>query len=155
MTRTVLCNPGGTIRRVASNGALAAGGLAIWTAETDFEYELEAVVMDIVCTATVGNRNFMVWLQDGGTIYWFGALSANVTAGQTCGYDISFGNEGTPSTTVRRNIANTASTNVQVRELCPIRSAGDGVVLVVDDINNVDATDAVTYRVVARKYTGP
>ena len=59
----------------------------------------------------------------------------------------------TPSTAVRRNIANTANTNIQVRENTSITTLTAGQFLRVRDITAVDVADALTFAVSYYAYT--
>lgn len=147
--------PGGTFRRFGANGtAISAGGLRIGTCPVGKRWVLLSVVCDVVCTATVGNRILMVSITtDNNTNDWLGAVSAAVTAGQTGGYDVGFGAPlATPSTAVRRNLANTGNTNIQVRETssCNVIAATGGIMI--DDTADIDNADAVSYRLCVMEY---
>jgi hypothetical protein len=150
--------PGGTPAvLVIDNSGITAGGLnTIGTWAATVKRNLLGVTIDVVCTATVGNRTIGARLLDAaGNILWVGSTSAATTAGQTCGYDVVFGMNGTPSTAVRRNLLNTGNTNVQVREFCPMSQlvGGANVSLVIDDYANVDNADAVYSRSNYQEYT--
>ena len=150
--KQVVTRIGGTLTRNALAGsAIGATGTG-FAVPTSKEWELLAVVFDVVCTATVGNRVFIVSLFDTANNEWVSAASASVTAGQTCGFDVGFGNVGAPSTTVRRNLANTGNVNVMVREMCPIDSLFAGWIVKIDDVANIDNADAVTGYMFFRQY---
>jgi hypothetical protein len=127
------------------------GGLGL-TVPAGFMWELFSYSVDLVATATVGNRTPVLRIRAvNGTPLWMGTTSANVTAGQTGGYDVSFGNVGAPSTTVRRNLADTGNTNVQVRDMCPVKWLNAGDVLFYRDPAAIDAADAVTGGITYRQ----
>jgi len=144
MSNTVFTNPGGKV--VCSNLQStigAAGGVILFTVPTGKRWVVEALSIDITCTATVGNRTFGVWSTDQlGNRAFMGTTSAATTASQVCGIDVFFGGTGAPSTTVRRNIANSGNTNVQVRESIPIKTMRAGQLIALDDYASIDVADA-------------
>jgi len=127
---------------------------------------LDSFSVDITATATVGNRFYGVYVNDIlGSQDWAGALATVTTAGQICGYDVSFGDVGPASTVVRKRLSALTSTNVQVREYCPIRAleprlqttlgganAAGPIGIVVFDTATIDAADSMLWRVVGRVY---
>lgn len=150
MTQNVNTRPGGTIRLLY--GAVA--GFAL-TVPANKRWQLLSFVTDWTASATVGNRVIHGLIVGGGGSQntWRGASSGNTAAGQVCGYDIGFGCPlNTPSTTVRRNIANTANTNIQVRENTSLTLLAAGDILSLVDSAAVDANDVITYRVVVLEY---
>ena len=116
--------------------------------------QLLGVTIDVTHSATAGNRQLYAWiLSPTGATMWVGALSAIATANQITGYDIGFGNPlGTPSTTVRRTIAGTANTNIQVRESTALSWFAVGAGVSIKDINNTDPADVVATRFVTLEY---
>jgi len=148
----VSTKPGGAKSVTGFTLGLPAGGQGLNVPAGKF-WVIQSCIADVVCTATVGNRTIGGRVVVGGTtFYWFGATSAATTAGQTCGYDIGFGNVGAPSTTVRRNIANTANTNIQVREMCPITILRAGDSVTIDDYADIDVADQITMRLWYSEY---
>lgn len=152
--KQVVTRPGGTIVRTTSADAITATGQDVIVIPAGKEGEPIAVVSDYTASATVGNRVLVATIRvsAAGNIVWMGTSSANVAAGQVCGYDISFGQVGTPSTTVRRNLAETGNVNVMVREFCPIKRMAAGWVLNIDDIANIDVADVLTHKTVITRY---
>jgi len=135
-----------------AGGGVTIGNTIILPPAVGFKRTLLGIQADVVCSATVGNRILYARINDtvGGVIYWIGPASAAVTAAQTGGYDIAFPN-GPVNTTVRRNIANTANTNVQVTTTCPHIALCVGVngalpSIQIVDAAGIDAADAVTWR---------
>lgn len=148
--QTVLANPGGTIKTSAGTAAIgAAGGLPIFAVPTGKRVRLLQITTDTTMSATVGNRQMYMWITSAaGANIWLGTASANTAAAQICGYDVGFGSPlNTPSTTVRRSIAQTANTNVQVRENAALIELAAGSGIAIDDIANIDVADVVTYRI--------
>lgn len=148
--KQVVITPGGRVRLYF--GSLAAFSLAVPTGK---RWKILSFVADWTASATVGNRVIHAVIIGGGGAQniWRGASSGVTTASQVCGYDIGFGSPlNTPSTTVRRNIANTANTNVQVRENTSINMMIAGDIITLTDIAAVDANDVVTYRVLVEEY---
>lgn len=140
--------PGGNVQGLVVNAVgIGATGYAVM-APGSARSKFVGCTIDIVCSGTVGNRIFNVKVLDNGAnVRWIGQSSAAVTAGQTCGYDVAFGANGPVSTTVRRNIADTANVNVMVRENCIFYEAAPiGWTVIVDDTANIDNADAVTAR---------
>lgn len=133
---------------------LVAAGLTVGLVPTGVTCNAMFLTLDIVCTGTVGNRIVYVRVVDAGTrTIWAGSVAAAGTAGQTIGYDVAFAVPGaTPSTTVRRNLGNTANVNVMVRENCPLSVLGPGYSVVIDDTADVDIADAVTSRFTYRAF---
>ena len=110
-------------------------------------WQLIGWVSDYTTTATVGNRVILGLMKNGaGSTTWIGAASAAVVASKVCGYDFSFGSISGPNTTVRRNLANTANTDIQVTTQSPVTLLQAGGSIVLFDATAVDAAD--TYRVV-------
>lgn len=140
--------PGGTITHENNSFAITS---AVATPLGSNQIQ-QAVVADIVASATVGNRAIYATLTYGSVVMWRGPTSAVVTAAQTLGYDISFGGSAGTSTTVRRTIAGGANTNVQVNCTCPITSLLPGCTLGFTDATAVDNADAVTWRSVYSRY---
>lgn len=142
--------PGGTITTTAAATIMA---FAASTVPAGFRRRIYTWVSDITCTATVGNRLFVVRVRDAlGNIIWIGPLSAAVVAAQICGYDVVFGSGAATSTTVRRNIANTANTNVQVLCSSGLQELAAGYVVDVIDTAAVDANDVATFRTTCVDY---
>lgn len=139
---TVITNPGGVKNAYSATLAIGATGNGL-TCPPNKKWVLEALVADVVCSATVGNRILIARV---GNIFWVSPSSAAVTAGQTGGIDVSFGTAGAPSTTVRRNIANTGNTNVQVIAQCPIKTLTAGDTLTVQDTAAIDVADSISFR---------
>lgn len=153
MTENVYTTPGGTLGIGQINGTMgAADGLVIYTVPSGKRAELLGLVSDVVATATVGNRVITVKIKSGGVLDWIGASSGNTAATQTCGYDVCFGSCGAVSTTVRRDLADAANTNVQVREFCPFSRIKAGQTVTIDDLSNIDVADAVKYRLYYVEY---
>jgi len=151
---TVITNPGGTVKLAQAASAIAAGGLTIYSPATGKIAKLLSFSSDTTCTATVGNRVLQVRAVATvtGLPMWVGAASGNVTAAQVGGYDVAFGGAGAPSTTVRRNRADTNNTNVQVREFAPEIWLRAGDSFTIDDSANIDATDSCNHTLVYVEY---
>lgn len=132
----------------ANTFAIGATGNGVTVPANKF-WKVLGVTVDVVCSATVGNR---VIIGRVGNIYWVGPASAATTAGQTCGYDIGFGNAVAPSTTIRRNIANTGNTNIQVICSCPYSILGAGDTITIQDTAAVDVADSITWRMYYIEY---
>lgn len=149
----VTTKPGGVITAAGAVTGVPAGGLTVVTVPVGKRWVPMSFTSDTTMTATVGNRLLIVRVMTGATIVWMGASSAVVTAAQVGGYDVAFGaSNGTPSTAVRRNLADTASTNVQVRENCPIAQMKAGDSIVIDDTANIDVADSCTGRLYYVEY---
>lgn len=150
MTKNVLTHPGGTIKSSAGSAAIgAAGGLPIFAVPAGKVAEILQITTDTTMSATVGNRSMYIWITSAlGSNMWLGQASANTPASQVCGYDVGFGSPlNTPSTSVRRNIAQTANTNIQVRENSCLKLLAANSGIAIDDINNIDVADVVTFRI--------
>lgn len=140
----VRTTPGGTITATAI-GAIYA--FAASTVPAGSRRVFYSWVCDVTATATVGNRILVARVRDAaGNVMWVGPASTAVTAAQVGGYDIVFGAGFATSTTVRRNIANTANTNVQVLCSSGMREMAAGYVVDVYDTAAIDANDVVTLR---------
>lgn len=148
--------PGGSFKIQGANGAaITAGGVRIGgSVPAGKIWEVLSVSCDLVATATVGNRIIYAYITcTNATTDWIGASSTAVAAAQTGGYDIGFGAPlATPSTTVRRNLANTANVNVMVRESTACRWIGATGGIVIDDAADIDVADALSWRIQYREY---
>jgi len=145
--------PGGTVVSAGGTGAIGAGGIALFVVPAGQKWLLLGMVSDTTMSATVGNRILQCRAQIAGAPIWIGAASAAVAAAQVGGYDVGFNSAiGTPSTTVRRNMANTANTNVQVREMCPLGLMGPGYNMIIADSAAVDAADSVNWNYTYVRY---
>jgi len=143
--------PGGDIVSANDGGNIGATGRSI-AVPAGFKYSVQMLTTDTTMTATVGNRVLVGYVYDNlGSLRWVGSASANVTAAQVGGYDIMFGAGGAPSTTVRRNLANTGNTNIQVRENCPISELGPGWYITIADVAAIDAADQLIMRLSVRR----
>jgi len=151
-TRTV---PGGLIvNSIVTSGAIGVSK-TVYTVPTGKRARPTNLVSDITASATVGNRVLVARVLDpNANVIWIGSSSGAVTAAQIGGYDIGFGMPGTPSTTVRRNIANTANTNVQVRELSGITDLLAGSTINIMDVTAVDVADLIVCRTSVIEYDG-
>jgi len=140
---TVLTNPGGTLREITiSNIAL---GNSLFTVPAGKRWRVLSLVSDTTMTATVGNRTLVLRLYPVLSNAWIGTTSGNTAATQKCGYDVGFGSPiNTPSTTVRRNLGNTANVNIMVREStsCNMFAAGGTAIMI--DAAGIDAADATS-----------
>lgn len=143
----------GGLTAVTTFTAGIAGGVG-FTVPANKKWELQSFISDTTMTATVGNRTILLRiLSAAGQAYWVGTLGAATTAAQVCGYDIGFGAPiNTPSTTVRRNIANTGNTNVQVRESCSAVLLPPGSVLQLIDVAGIDGADSAVCRLIYTEY---
>jgi len=139
--QTVVSNPGGTIKVENVNGAFP-GGSNIFTCPAGKRRVPLAFIADFTTVATVGNRSINIRIAGVGGTNWIGATMAALAASQVGGYDIAFA-PGTVNTTVRRNIADSANTNVQVREFCPYLQMKAGDYITVVDSAAIAATDTV------------
>jgi len=150
---TIYVNPGGTIKHKAFNSAIGATGGSI-TVPTGKRWDILQLTADLTTSATVGNRVMQCRIVSyDGDVTWVGAASGNVAASQVGGYDVAFGGSlATPSTTVRRNMANTANTNVQVRETSGARALKEGGFIVIDDSANIDNADALLMELLVVEY---
>lgn len=148
----VTTKPGGTSRSIATGAVAigAAGGLTIYTVPAGRKCIGISLTGDYVASATVGNRLVYLRITDQfAQLVWIGAQSAALTAGLTGNYDCSFGvNNATVSTSVRRNIGNTAATSIGVRENCSIGQFPAGYTFIIDDGANVDVADTYDTRMV-------
>jgi len=151
MQKQITVRPGGTLKHVASTQAMPAAG-AFFQVPPTKEWEVHGLVTDTTTTATVGNRVLCASLVLDTVVYWRGASSGNVAASQVGGYDVQFGSSTATSTTVRRNIAGTANTNVQVLCACPYKRLKANTVIYIDDTANIDVTDATTLRITYNEY---
>lgn len=134
--------------------AIGASGLNLIFCAVGLTTVPQQITADVVCTGTAGNRVFVARILDAsGNVVWMGTESAITTAGQTCGYDVNFGGAAGVSTTVRRNMANTGNTNVQVRENCGPLTLGPGYLFLLDDTANIDNADLVTSTCLRRVYS--
>jgi len=154
--KQVVVRPGGTVRRLGANGTAigAAGGLAIASCPSGKLWELCFVSIELVASATVGNRQLVTKITvDNSTTDWIGATSGNVAAAQIGGYDVAFGAPlGTPSTTVRRALVAAANTNVQVRETSGLRFIKASGNIIIDDIADIDNADTINWRLQVIEY---
>lgn len=147
--------PGGSIITSKVDAQGISTGRVLYTVPTGRRSIIRSCVSDLVASATVGNRILIARILDGSAnVLWIGSASTAITAAQTGGYDIGFGMPGTPSTTVRRNLGNTANVNVMVRESSPILELGPGSTIVLIDTAAIDVADAVTSRVNVIEYDG-
>lgn len=139
--------PGGELKNsIITAFGVSAAGLSLFVVPTGKEVIPLSLSTDVTCTATVGNRTIGIRIDDGTYIMWIGATSAATTAGQVCGYDIGFGNPlSTPSTTVRRNMANTGNVNIMVRENTSITRLAAGSRIIIDDYADVDIADSANW----------
>jgi len=150
-TRQVVTIEGGTLFIVNRQSTINSGA-QVFTVPAGKRWILQSYTSDLICSATVGNRTAIVFISDDIGPIWMGEITGNIAASQTGGYDISFGKVGTPSTTVRRNLANTANTNVQVRTNCPVFELDAGCTITYDDLANIDNTDVLNHVLVYRQY---
>lgn len=134
---------GGVPGGIGNAGGIGATGIQV-TVPPGFRWELEQLSCDVTMTATVGNRILQcIVVGPDGVSVWQGAASAVVAAAQVGGYDCAFGAPlATPSTTIRRNRANTGNTNVQVRETSGIKHLAAGAYVRVYDSAVIDVADA-------------
>lgn len=148
-TRTI---PGGT-PGIQPRVTTIASGAQVYTVPANKKWSLESYVSDTTCTATVGNRILIVSVRSNdGTTLWNGPSSAAVAAAQVGGYDVGFGYANAPSTTVRRNLANTASTNVQVICSCPLKTLNAGCTVRILDTAAIDNADALNHNLCYTEY---
>jgi len=120
MTESVYTHPGGTQYSSVDTTTIAAVGGSVFIVVPDGKRrKIFTLMTDTTMSATVGNRNIIIMVKDrNGNNQWIGLASANVAAAQVCAYDVGFGgSNNTPSTSVRRNLTNTAAVNVAVAEL--------------------------------------
>jgi len=137
--------PGGTSKYILRSGVAMNSGAQIITVPTGKRWKLLCLAGELTASATVGNRLLFVYLKEtAGTVIWVAETAAATTAAQICGYDLAFGIGGTPSTTVRRNFALSANTNVQVRSLCPMDMLNAGDQIVFKDAATIDNADTLT-----------
>jgi hypothetical protein len=144
---------GGVVWSFINDGGIGAAGRT-YTVPVGKRWLLMSSVADVTCTATVGNRVILtrVLSQPGGRPIWMGTSSAAVTAAQVGGYDVYFGAPSGISTTVRRNLANTGNTNVQVRDACSITYLPAGWQITLADVAAIDVADAVTWTLCYVEY---
>jgi len=142
---------GGVIQTVATTQALPAAG-AFAQVPPNKEWLLQGAIIDVTATATVGNRVLSAYIQEGATTLWRGPSTAAIAAGQVGGYDIAFGAGAATSTVVRRNLANTANTNVQILCSCPYRTLRQNMILYIQDTAAIDVADATTFRMIVEEF---
>jgi hypothetical protein len=141
--------PGGTVTTQGYAVGIGAGGVSMFL-PANSRMKLVSLVSDTTMTATVGNRILQFRVLSGGVPVWVGPASTAVTATQVGGYDVNFGGASAPSTTVRRNLANTGNTNVQVTAYAPALeivniTAAAVVVAVLSDSAAIDAADSTNF----------
>jgi hypothetical protein len=116
-------------------------------------WRIQSFVSDTTASATVGNRVIIAQVRDNaGVVVWVGPATGNVAAAQIGGYDVVFGGGAGTTTVVRRNIANTANTNVQVLCSCGIIEMRAGWTIVILDTAAIDNADVTVIRVVYTEY---
>jgi hypothetical protein len=144
--------PGGTVGSGSFVAGIGASGqIAIVPAGK--KWQMLTLTTDTTMTATVGNRVLYGFLvSPTGLTVWVGPNSAAVTAAQVGGYDIGFGSAGTPNTTVRKQLAGAAATNVQVTCFCPMDLLAAGWSFGIDDSANIDNADSITFRYTYLEY---
>lgn len=146
--------PGGQIRYnvIAADTAIGASGKSFTVSANKIVRPL-AMMADVTTSATVGNRILRVRIVGSGTYSIFaGPNSGSIAASKVGGYDVHFGS-GISGTTVRRNMADSANTDVQVSTVCPIIYMAAGDTLNLDDTANIDNADVVRMIIMYLEYT--
>jgi len=144
--KQVVTTMGGTSKYEIRSGVAMNSGAQVLTVPTGKRWKLISIASELTASATVGNRLLFVYTKEGGagSVTWVGETAAATTAAQVCGYDISFGVGGTPSTTVRRNFALSGNTNVQVRSLSPMDWLNAGDTITFKDAATIDNADTLS-----------
>lgn len=145
MPSTVQTNPGGVRTLYNATIAVGASGNGV-TVPANKRWRVLCLSVDYTASATVGNRTLGVRVGNGANAFWCSSISANVVAGALAGFDVYFGVGLATNTTVRRGLANTANTSVQVTTCCPITDLAAGDTVTVDDYANIDNADSMLYR---------
>lgn len=138
----------GRIVMYSASAAFGAGFVINVTVPARKVWKLIAVTADCICSANAGNRYFSIKLYEATYgMLWMGVTSAVTIANQTCGMDVCFNSAMPSSTTVRRNLADTANVAVYVLQSCPVEYLYAGALIQLEELTGVSATDAATFYV--------
>lgn len=131
--------PWGLGRIVWVRDATANDSDKSFTVPADKIWDLKMIAVELVNTATVGNRQLLIRITDGTNIIWHSYLVTNTPASQAATFYLEVNSGVTRDATTRFGPTAAGASNIGITESIPPLLLPAGYVIRVWDYNAIDA----------------